>query len=80
MVSTDKHIFGRLPDEKNKQCMDCRFNWVVYGVDECMAGSNRSKQREELRKVASIISSVDESISPSSRIDIFRLGKYTLTC
>lgn len=54
---------------------DRKFN---LGLEECRVGISRSaRQSEDLEKITGAISSIDESFSPSSVKDNFRLGKFS---
>ena len=50
---------------------------MIHGIEECKKGTPRYKRfRCDLNKVNSIITNVENGISPLSVRDHFRLGKY----
>lgn len=56
---------------------DRKFNVVMFGIEESAPGSAKLDRMEnDLGKLTSIITSLDDSIPPSSIRDHFRLGKF----
>jgi len=56
---------------------DRKFNVVIYGIQECSKGTPKHERlNHDLDKVTSTITEGDNSISPLSIRDMFRLGKY----
>lgn len=56
-----------------------KFNVVVYGVEECSRGSSKvSRLKEDMVKVVSALSKVDNSIGSQSIKDVFRLGRFSI--
>ena len=54
-----------------------KFCIVIQGIEECKDGTEKyARHREDLRKVVSFLSSVDDSIRPESIRDHRRLGSY----
>ena len=63
-------------NQENLQ-QDCKFNVVVYGIDECPKGTPRHEHSGlDLSNVAKTITKVDENVNPLSIPDLRRLGKY----
>ena len=57
---------------------DRKYNIVVYGIDECPKGLNKSDRfNYELTNVVSTMSKIDSSFNSQSIKDCFRLGKYS---
>ena len=58
---------------------DCKFNIVLYGVDECPQGTPRAGRFEsDLGCAVAVLSTIDSTIQPQSIIDCYRLGKFLL--
>ena len=56
---------------------DHKYNVVVYGVNECGKGTPRLERlKHDVDKVTQIVTKGENSISPLSLRDLFRLGKY----
>jgi len=56
---------------------DCKFNIVMYGIDECDKSTLRNEcSGRNFSSVTEIITKVNENISPLSIRDLHRLGKY----
>ena len=53
---------------------DCRFNVVIYGIEECPKGTARHKCSG--LDLSNVVKLVDENINPLSIRDLHRLGKY----
>jgi len=61
----------------NKSYEDRKYNVVIYGINECDRGTNKSeRQSHDLHHVSTIACEGDNSISPLSIRDLLRLGKY----
>ena len=64
-------------DLKDKDQADRKFNIVIYGISECSKGTPRHERlKHDLDKVTQIVAEGENSISPLSIRDLFRLGKY----
>ena len=64
------------PDSK-AHLDDRKFNVVIYGVNECDKGTNRTeRQNQDLHNVTTIVTQGDNSINPLSIRDLLRLRKY----
>lgn len=60
---------------------DCKFNIIIYGIDECPEGSSRSsRQSQDLDNAISVINTLDNSIDAQSVKDFFRLGRFKVDC
>ena len=56
---------------------DRKFNVVIYGINECDKGTNRSERlSHDLHNVTTIVCEGDNSVNPLSIRDLLRLGKY----
>ena len=56
-----------------------KFNVVVYGVEECSKGSSKVfRMNEDMDKVVSALSKVDNSIGSHSIKDVYRLGRFSI--
>ena len=56
---------------------DRKFNVVIYGINECGKGTPRHERlKHDVDKVTQIVTEGENSISPLSLRDLFRLGKY----
>ena len=61
----------------NNTQVDRKFNVVIYGINECDKGTNRSeRQSHDLHHVTTTVCEGDNSINPLSIRDLLRLGKY----
>ena len=81
-VSTDaartKHVTTQVAPPKPPPIVsDRRYNVVLFGIDEPSAEILRSdRQKHDLEKLLSIMSSIDASITSASIKDFYRLGKF----
>ena len=67
-----KSTYNAVPAHERK------FNHVVYGIQECLHGTNwLNRVSNDLGHVSCAILKVDSSINPESFRDCYRLGKYT---
>ena len=58
--------------------MERKFNVVVYGIQERTRGTLKyQRQQHDLEEASSLISSMNNLVSPGAIRDCFRLGKYT---
>ena len=56
---------------------DRKYNIILYGLQECPKGTNRSlRTKKELEKVTEVLSKIEKDVGPQSIRDCFRLGKY----
>lgn len=56
---------------------DRKFNVIIYGTKECDKGTPRHERlKHDVEKVTQIVTEGENSISPLSIRDLFRLGKY----
>jgi len=56
---------------------DRKSNFVFYGINECGKGTPRHERlKHEVDKVTEIVTKGENSISPLSIPDLFRLGKH----
>ena len=56
---------------------DRKYNIVVYGIEECPAGTPRSERsKHDVNESLSIFSNLDNDIQPFAIKDSLRLGKY----
>ena len=63
--------------QSNSQFSDCKFNLVIYGIDESPSGTNRSERvKHDVDSSVPILTKINGDINPTSIRDCFRLGKY----
>ena len=56
---------------------DRKFNVVIYRIKECNKGTPRHERlKHDVERVTQIVTEGENSISPLSIRDLFRLGKY----
>ena len=56
---------------------DRKYNIVVYGIEECPAGTPRSERsKHDVNESLSIVSNLDHDIQPFAIKDSLCLGKY----
>ena len=73
-TATNKSI-AKGPKDKDQD--DRKFKVVIYGISECSKGTPKHKRlKHDLDKVTQIATEGDNSISPLSIRDLFRLSKY----
>ena len=67
-------------DDKSKPNnlhLEKKFNIVVYGIEENHPDTNRElRQKQDLDKLATLLSEIDTSIERHAIKDSFRLGKF----
>ena len=57
---------------------DRKFNVVIYGVEECPSGTRKaSRLKDDMDKVVTALSKVDNSIESRSLRDAYRLGRFS---
>ena len=57
---------------------ECKFNLVVYGINECPEGSSRYTHiTKDTQDITSLIQKIDATIPGQSIRDCVRMGKYT---
>ena len=69
-----------LKTTNNFKTDDCKFNVVVFGVDESSNGTPRiSHAKKDLEACTEILQHTNNDIGSHSTRDCFRLGKYNPT-
>ena len=80
VTSSQKHLTSTKKKSTNPEATtreDCKFNVVIYGIEECTKGISRHTQlNHDFDKIKSIVSEGENSVNSLSIHDFLRLGKF----